>query len=121
MLLLDQMEAHVHPNFIDASDNYGTNVVQVPAGFKSVSQPCDVGIMKPLKTELVELCQYWKVAEYNRLGGTRKIPVPGRIQVLQCLNSIWKKFPSRIIQNSFRKCGFTDELDVDINVALELV
>ena len=79
VLLLDQMEAHVHPNFIDASDNYGTNVVQVPAGFKSVSQPCDAEIMKPLKTELVELCQSWKVAEYNRLGGTGKIPVPGRI------------------------------------------
>lgn len=74
------MQAQLYPFFIDAIDNYGTNKVQVPRGFTSVSQPCDVGIMKPLKTHLAEFCQSRKVAEYNRLGGTGKISVPGRVQ-----------------------------------------
>ena len=43
------MEAHTHTNFIDAVDNSGRLMVQVPAGFASVSQLCDVGIMKRLR------------------------------------------------------------------------
>ncbi len=69
-LLLYQMESHIHPSFIDAVDSLGTQMIQIPNSFTSVSQPYDVGIVKPFKTRLVELCQEWKVAEYKRIGGT---------------------------------------------------
>ena len=92
MLLLDQLEAQKHLYFIDPVDNYGTHEVQAATGFTFVSQPCDLGITKPLKTHLVELCQSWKVVEYNQLGGTGKIPVTRRIQVLQWLNLSGRSF-----------------------------
>ncbi len=116
-LLLDQ----IHPSFIDAVDSLGTQVIQIPGGFTFISQSCDVGIIKSFKTRLVELCQEWKVAEYTRKGETGKVPVPGSIQMLQWLDKIWREFPSDIILNSFKKCGFTDELDIEIHIALELV
>ena len=78
-LLLDSMESHIHPNFIDSVDTLGTRVIQIPGGFTYVSQPCDVGIIKPFKASLVELCQDWKEAEYRRMGGADKFPVPGRV------------------------------------------
>ena len=37
VILVDQMEACTHPNFIDSAYNYGTNVVQVLVVFTSVS------------------------------------------------------------------------------------
>ncbi len=49
-LLLDQMESHTHPTFIDSVDEIGTRVIEIPGGFTSVSQPCDVGVIKPFKT-----------------------------------------------------------------------
>ena len=37
VLLLDSMEFHVHPNFIDSVDALGTRVIQIPGRFTSVS------------------------------------------------------------------------------------
>ena len=54
-----------------------------PWWLKSVYQTCDDGIMKPFKTSFTALCQQWKVSEYAWLGGTGKIPTPGRAEVLQ--------------------------------------
>ena len=93
------MESHIHQNFIDSVQLLGTRVIKIPGGFTSVCQPCDVGIMKPFKNLLVEHCQAWKVAEYIRLGGTGKIPIPGRKQVLEWLSEIWKRFSSQIVKN----------------------
>ncbi len=47
---LDQMESHIHSTFIDSVDEIGTRVIEIPGGFTSVSQPCDVGVIKPFKT-----------------------------------------------------------------------
>ena len=76
----------------------GTRVMNIPDVFISVCQPCDVGIMKTFKTRLVEQCQSWKVAEYTRLGGTGKIPISGRKQVLEWLSEIRKSFLPRLLK-----------------------
>ena len=115
------MESHIHSNFIDSVKLLGTRVTEIPGGFTSISQPCDVGIMKPLKTGFVDLCQDWKVAEYARLGGTRKISIPGGKQILEFLDIIWKQFPSQTVRNSYKKCGFTNDLGINIDVALESI
>ncbi len=120
-LLLDKMESHIHPSFIDSVGELGTRVIEIPGGFTSVCQPCDVGIMKPFKMRLIDLCEQWKITEYARMGGVGKIPTPGRAQVLLWLDAIWKDFPAEIIQNSFKKCGFTNDVDIDIDVALDFV
>ena len=98
----------------------GTRVITIPGGFTSVCQPCDVGIMKPFKTRFTSLCQDWKVAEYARHGGTGKIPTPSRVEVLEWLNIAWGSITDNVIQNSFRKCGFTENQDINIDVALDL-
>ena len=48
--------------------------------------------MKPFKTRFIEQCQAWKFAEYTRIGGTGKIPIPDRKQGLEWLNEIGKFF-----------------------------
>ena len=53
------------------------------------------------------------------MRGTGKISVPGCVQVLKLLDIIWRVF--KRIHPSFEKCGFTDDLDIYIDVALELV
>ena len=62
-------------------------------------QPCDVGIMKLLKTSFTSLCQDWKVVEHARLGGTGKIQAPSRAKVLQRLNIAWKDTSATLVQN----------------------
>ena len=89
--------------------------------FTSVCQPCDVGIMKPFKTRFTTLCQDWKVAEQARLGGTGKIPASSRGEVLQWLNIAWRSISDNIIQDYFRKCGFTEDQDINIDVVLDLI
>ena len=77
--------------------------------------------MRPFKGRLAELCQDWKVVAYEHIGGTGKIPVPGRAEVLEWLDLIWREFSNKIIKNSFKKCGFTNDLDIDVGVALDLI
>ena len=115
------MESHIHSNFTDAVDEKGTQVIQIPGGFTSVRQPCDVGIMKPFKTQLAEMCQSWKVSKYSNMGRTGKIPTPTRTDVLNWLNTIWNGFSAETIKNSFGKCGLTDEVNLNIETVLEMI
>ena len=48
-LLLVAIESHIHSKFVDAADEKGTQVSQIPGGFTPVCRPCDLGIMKPFK------------------------------------------------------------------------
>ena len=84
-------------------------------------QPCDVGIMKPFKTLLAEKCENWKVCKYSNMGGLGKIPSRARSDVLGWVNSIWNGFSEEIIKNSFRKCGFTDDINISIDTVLEMI
>ena len=70
-----------------------------------------------IQTRLVEQCQAWKVAEYIHLGGTGKIPIPSRVEVLKWLSEIWKILPSQIARNSSKKCAFTNDVNIGIDVA----
>ena len=82
-----QTESHKHHNFIDWVQLLGTRVISIPGVFTSVWQLCDVGIMKPFTTRLVEQCQSWKVAGYTHVGGTEKIQF---LVVCNCLNGLMK-------------------------------
>ena len=121
VLLFDQMESYIHSSFIDFLQLLGTRGIKIPVGFTSLSQPRDVGVKKTFKTGFVELCQNWKLAEYARLGGIGKILIPGRVEILEFLDIVWKHFLSQIVRNSFKKCGFTNDLGINIDVALEFV
>ena len=61
------------------------------------------------------------MAEHARLGGTGKIPVPSWGKVLYWLIIASKDISVINIQNSFRKCGFTEDLNININVVLDLI
>ena len=88
-LLLDQIKSHAHPILIDSMDEIGTRIIEIPGGFTTVSLPQDVGVIKTFKTRLVKLCQKSKLDEYTRLGGTGKIPTPGKEKVSERLDIIW--------------------------------
>ena len=81
---------------------------------------CDIGIMEPFKTRLAGICQEWKVCKYSNMGEPRKVPTPTRINVLNWVNSIWNQF-STGIKNSFRECGFTDDVNLSINAASKMI
>ena len=120
-LPLDRMGSHTHPDFIDTADELGTRVIAIPGDFTSVCQARDVGIVKPFKTRFTTLCQDWKVADYSGLGGTGKIPAQSRDEVLQWLNIAWRSISESIIQNYFRKRGFTECQDINSDVVLDLI
>ena len=76
--VLYQMESHRHPTFVDLAREIGIKTIEIPGRFTSVSQPCDFRVIKPFKTQLVELFQQCMVDEHPRLGGIGKIPTHGR-------------------------------------------
>ena len=92
VLLLDQMQSHIHPDFIDSVADTNTQIIEILFGFTYVFQPCDVVVIMPFKTTLIEACQIWKTDEYTRMGGSGKIPVPGRKQVLEWLKKYRESF-----------------------------
>ena len=55
------------------------------------------------------------------MGGIGKIPAPTRSDVLNWLNTIWNEFPAETIKNSFRKCGFTENVNLNIETVLEMI
>ena len=120
-LLLDAMESHIHSNFIDTVYEKGTKVIQIPRGFTPVCHPRDEGIMKPFKMQLAEMCQSRKISKYSNMGGIGKIPTPVRTDILNWLNKIWNEFSAETIKNSFRKCGFTDYVNLNIETVLEMI
>ena len=54
--LFDEMESHIANDFVDAVDEQTIKVIQIFGGFTTMCQLCDVGIMKPFKTELAQIC-----------------------------------------------------------------
>ena len=49
------------------------------------------------------------------------MPLPGRAEVLELLHLIQRELPNKITKNSFRKCGFTNDSNIEISVALDLI
>ena len=86
------MHSDIHPDFIDSVTDTNTQIIEITGGFRSVCQPCHVGIIKTFKTRFIEACQKWKTDEYRRIGGSGKIPVPGRKQVLEWLKKFGESF-----------------------------
>ena len=84
-------------------------------------QPCDVGIIKPFKMQLAEMCQSWKVSKHSDMGGIGKIPTPARSELFNWINTIWHEFPARTIKNSFRKREFADDVNLNIETVLEMI
>ena len=119
--LLDATENHIHNGFIDSVDEQGTQVTEIPEGFSSFYQPCDVGIMKFFKMRLAEMCQAWKVCKYSNMGRSRKIPTSASSDVLNWLDAIWNELFPEPIKNSFHKCGFTDDVNLSRDAALEII
>ena len=39
--------------------------------------------------------------------------------MLEWLEKTWREFPMEIVQNLFKKCGFRDDQDINIDAALE--
>ena len=94
-------------DLFDAVDEQRQQVIQVLAGFKPVCEPCAVGITRPFKMRLAEMCQAWKVSEYSKMGRPGKISTPTRGDLLKSLDATWNEFDAETIKNSFRKNGFT--------------
>ena len=63
----------------------------------------------------VEVC--WM----QSVRGTSKIPTPVRVEVLQSLDLAWRRFLDIIIQNSFQKHDFTEDHELHIDIALDLI
>ena len=55
------------------------------------------------------------------MGGIGKITAPARSDALNWLNIIQNEFHAETIKNSFRKCGFTDDVNSNIETVLEMM
>jgi len=114
LLLLDQFKVHMMDSVVDRCEAGGTRVVGIPPGYTSVCQPCDVGVMKPLKDRLRHWTNNWKRQAYIQQGGTGKVPSPRRENIVVGLQVIWDGIPTDIIWNSFIGCGMDYEMEVNV-------
>ena len=79
-IILDRMESPTHLDFSDTVDELETRITSISAGFTSVCQPYNEGIMKPFKARFTKLFQGRKVAKYDRLGKSGKIHRRNRLK-----------------------------------------
>jgi len=119
ILLLDDWECHHHTMFTSRAAEINTYVSEVPKGQTSVSQPCDVALMKTIKNEYYKKCKAWKREERARLGPHGSMPRPGRELAVKWIMEVWNELDPELVKISFKKCGFDYAMDIDLGADTE--
>jgi len=113
-LLLDHWKPHHHASFTTRAAEINTCVSEVPAGQTSVSQPCDVALMKTIKHEYYKKCKAWKRQERIRLGPQGSMPRPTREHAVIWIMEVWNELDTELVKTAFKKCGFDYAMELDV-------
>ncbi len=106
MLLLDDLTCHIQDVLLDEMKQSNSIVPIIPPGYTSVLQPCDVGIIKTLKTRLPIAVNRWRFQRYESIDPSDRVQSPGRKDICDWLKTIWDEPPTRIVENSFRASAY---------------
>lgn len=101
------------PEYLISLDNYvcnkqlatvcklremGTGTRFIPAGYTYVLQPCDVGIIKPMKRWIERPYIDFKAEQYSNISCKCTVPVLGITDVIDWLYNAWKEASSESIR-----------------------
>ena len=105
-LLLDDFKCHTQASFGHRLEQLSTHRIIITPGYTGVLQPCDVGIIKPLKTSMEEKYLLWASEMFLHLNNDESLPIPSRTLIAKWLCEAWEdSITPQIIINTFRKIG----------------
>ncbi len=105
MLVLDAFSAHKGTNFLQELGLNDTDILNIPGGITSISQPLDVSINKPFKDRVKH---YWRTWMVNRIDPKATV---SRQLIAEWVKQAWEAIPTEIIIRSFKKTGISNKLD----------
>ena len=109
LLLLDDFKCHKQPTFDEKLSELNTERREVPPGYTSILQPCDMGINKVLKSKLRSRTHNWRTEQAALLGPGEALPAPTRANIALWLHEVWQEMPTEMVCNAWHGCGYTFE------------
>ena len=100
VILLDAYRCHVMDEIVAKIENAGIEVMHLPPGCTSLTQPVDIGINKPLKTRVRAEWEDWMLR--NNL-----IKRPHRRDIAKWVHAAFNDLPATVVRNSWRKSGYS--------------
>ena len=71
------------------------------------------------KNKLRKYAHEWRKERAAELLPAQKIPAPSRANIAHWLYDIWNEFPTEIVRNAYRGCGYVFEDDVNYSYDTE--
>ena len=109
LLILDQASVHTMNDTKTALANVQTDIIYVPAGCTSISQPADVSWNAPFKNLLRAEWKLWRQIEEGTPRGHLK--VASRQDVINWISCTWQGASEGVIVHSFKTTGISSALD----------
>lgn len=98
ILFLDSYRCHMMTSVVHAIEELGVEVVHIPGGCTSLTQPVDVGFNKPFKNRMRDLWEAWLVTDGIVDG---KATAPTRQLIAGWIDEAFSDIPVQIIQNAW--------------------
>lgn len=76
--ILEILYRYKQPEFCNILKYIGTYLELIVGGYTCVLEPCDVGIIKPLKAGIREQCNQWACECLFGIFSTHLVPAPDR-------------------------------------------
>jgi hypothetical protein len=111
MLILDSFRGHTTEGVKKTLKSRNKDQVIIPAGLTSMLQPLDVCINWPFKAALKEQYTQWMAMGEHEFTPMGKIKRPDVEQLCEWIREAWASISPVLIENSFKKCGISNELD----------
>lgn len=111
LLVWDMFRSHLMDNPKKLLRECNTDMAVIPGGLTSLVQPLDVCINKPFKANLKRIWNMWM------LEGEKTFTKGGQIRhasletVCEWIIKAWDEIQPEIVQNSFKKCSISNNLD----------
>ena len=100
VLFLDAYRCHMMAPIVSKIQDLGIEVMHLPPGCTSLTQPNDVGINKPLKNRVKHEWDSWMIR-------TQMVETPRRPDVSHWVINALNSMPAEIVRNSWRKEGLS--------------
>jgi len=106
ILFLDSFRCHMTKKVVRRIQELGVEVIHIPGGCTSLTQPVDVGYNKPFKNRIRDAWEKWMEARWEEIVQSKMTPQPRRVDVSEWVISAYFDMPTTIIQNAWKKDGF---------------
>ena len=112
LLVWDAHKCHIMESvrsYVDKQTN--TDVSVIPGGLTSHLQLADVSWNKPFKTAYKAKYNQWMVIGPKSYTAAGNMRAQSKAMCLEWVRDCWEALPTELIQNSFRACGISVDID----------